>query len=103
MVNPLYVLVDLAVAVLAARSIRLLRTSSPWASVGWAFAFVYGTVSAVEFSLPPLHQLAGRVAYGVLVLAAVAFIVSGSRNEPQGDPWWWPRRTVRRTPRPRRP
>lgn len=103
MVNPLYVLVDLAIAVLAARSIRLLRREAPWGTLGWGFAFLYGVVSAVEFSLPPVHRLAGRIAYGAVAGAALAFIVSGIRSEPQGDPWWWPRRTVRRTPRPRRP
>ncbi len=103
MVNPLYVLVDLAICVLAVRSMRLLGTGSPWATVAWAFVFIYGAAEAVAYSQPPLHQLAGRAGYGALILVAVAFIVSGIRNEPQGDPWWWPRRTARRTPRPRRP
>ena len=103
MVNPFYVLVDLAICVLAIRSMGLLRAGSPWATAAWAFAFVYGAAEAIAYSQPLVHRPAGQVGYGALVLVAVAFIVSGIRNEPQGDPWWWPRRTVRRTPRPRRP
>lgn len=106
MVNPLYVLVDLAVCVLAVRSIGLLRTSSRWATLGWVFALVWGAASAIEFSLPAFHRMAAQAAYGSLLVAAAAFIVSAVKDERQGEPWWWPLRLGRtraeRGPRPGR-
>jgi len=90
-VNPLYVLVDLAVCVLAVRSIALVRGRAPWAAAGWACAFGYGAAAAIEFTLPPVHRGAGQVAHAALIAVAAAFIVSAIRDEPQGEPWFWPR------------
>lgn len=105
-VNPLYVLVDLALCVLAVRSIGLLRGSSPWATLGWAFAFGYGAATAVEYALPPFHRPAAQIAYACLLAVAAAFIISAVKDERQGDPWWWPLRLGRtraeRGPRPGR-
>jgi hypothetical protein len=94
-VNPIYVLVDLALCVLAVRSIGLLRSSSPWAALGWAFAFGYGAATAVEYALPPFHRIAAQIAYACLLAAAAAFIISAVKDERQGDPWWWPLRLGR--------
>jgi hypothetical protein len=94
-VNPLYVLVDLAVCILAVRSIGLLRFVSRWATLGWIFAFGYGAASAIEFSFPPFHRHAAQAAYGCLLVVAAAFVTSAVKDERQGEPWWWPLRLSR--------
>ena len=95
MVNPLYVLVDLALCILAVRSIGLLYRSSPWATIGWVFAFGYGAAKAIEYSLPPFQRLAAQIAYACLLAVTAAFIVSAVKDERQGAPWWWPLRLGR--------
>ena len=42
MVNPLWARVDAAVALLAVRSILIVRGGSPFTTLGWFLAFWYG-------------------------------------------------------------
>jgi hypothetical protein len=104
MVNPLWALVDAAVAVVAIRSILLVRGRSPFTALGWFLAFWYGVVQAVRFSSPEndLQRLAGPVAYWLMIGLALAFIVGSFRDERQAEPWWWPVR-LGRTRAERRP
>jgi hypothetical protein len=92
MVNPLWALVDAAVALLAVRSILIVRGKSPFTTLGWFLAFWYGAVQAVRYTSPslPLRLFAGQAAYGLLIALAVAFIVGSFRDERQAEPWWWP-------------
>jgi hypothetical protein len=94
MVNPLFVIFDLAVIVLATRSMLILGRSALWTSLGWAFTIAYGAAAALEFSSPDrsFHHAAGFVATGALLLMTVSFIVAGFRDEPQAEPWAWPTR-----------
>jgi hypothetical protein len=88
--NPLFVAVDLAVAVVAVRSALLLRRRSPFSTVGWLLTIGFGLAAATEYGIPALHAVAGQVAHGFLVVLAVAFIIAGIRDEPQAEPLLWP-------------
>ena len=94
MINPIFVVFDLAVAVLAVRSAQLLLRyrRSPFSLLGWALTAGYGAASALEFASPALHQRAGQVAYGFLIALATAFIIGAVRDEPQAEPLLWPLR-----------
>ena len=86
----IYVVLLSALTVLSIRSLAALRGAAPWTSAGWAFTIAYDCTASAEIILrthAPLH-----VAYWFLVALAVAFVVAGLRDEPQADPWWWPRR-----------
>lgn len=101
-INPLFVLADVAIAVLAVRSALMLRRRSPLSALGWMLAIGYGLASAVEFAVPALHHVAGQVAYGFLLALALAFIAGGIRDEPQAEPLLWPVR-IGKTRAKRRP
>ena len=75
---------------LAARSVAILRTGSPWTSAGWLLTALYFVLAAGKVGLnwtPPYH--AEYVSLGLLTLA---FVAAGVRDEPQAEPWYWPSR-----------
>jgi hypothetical protein len=94
-VNPLFVLVDLAVVVVAVRSLRLVAGRAACTTIGWVFVVGYGAAGAVKFSTPPLHQAAGIAMTACLVGMAAAFVAAGVRDEPQAEPLLWPQRLGR--------
>jgi hypothetical protein len=87
---PFNLAIDAFGLILSVRSIFILQRGSPWMSAGWAVAAVY-------FITLFLHNLKGSATLGApgeyaLVLAvAVVWIVAVVRDEPQAEPWWWPR------------
>lgn len=91
-INPMFVAFDLALAALAIRSVWVIRGRSPLTALGWTFAVGYGLAKAAQYALPGLGPGAGRVAYGCLLLMAVAFVVAGIRDERQAEPLLWPLR-----------
>jgi hypothetical protein len=85
-----YVALLTLLSVLSLRTLAVLRTSAPWTSAGWAFTIGYDCAATVEIVAHvhlPLH-----LAYWFLAALIVAFVIAGVRDEPQGDPWWWPTR-----------
>lgn len=95
MVNPLFVLFDLAVVVLAVRSLRLVAGQATCTTVGWLFVAGYGAAGAIKFSTPPLHQATSWAMTACLVGMAAAFVAAGVRDEPQAEPLLWPQRLGR--------
>jgi hypothetical protein len=89
-VQPFFVAFDTAIAALSLRSIAALGRRAPWTSAGWAGTIGWALASIVEFSAPSVHAVAAAVAYGFVVVLAIAFAVAGVRDEPQAEPWWWP-------------
>ena len=87
---PFNLAVDAFGFLLSLRSIFILRTVSPWMTAGWAVAAIYFVTLFV-------HNLNGRVTFGALpeyalvLIVAVVWIVAVVRDEPQAEPWWWPR------------
>jgi len=74
---------------LSLRSVAVLRARSRWTMLGWlatAAYFVIAAIDAARASPAPLHL--DYIALGAL---AAAFVVAGIRDEPQAEPWWWPR------------
>lgn len=97
MVNPLFVAFDLALVALAVRSMLVLGRRAPATGLGWLFTAAYGVAAALKYGSPDpvYHAAAGTVAFGTLVPLSIAFVVAGVRDEPQAEPWWWPRRIGR--------
>lgn len=85
-----FVFFDVALAVVAVRSIWVLRERAVWTRSGWAATFGYCLAAAVEFSVPAAHVTAGYVAWGFLALLTTAFAIGFVRDEPQAEPWHWP-------------
>ncbi len=74
------------------RSLAILRTRAPWTSAGWFWTLGYCVAAAIEFSGATELPAAAYAGYACLALLTIAFIVAGVRDEPQAEPWWWPRR-----------
>jgi hypothetical protein len=78
----------LILAALCVRTIVVLRGAAPWTSAGWCATLAYCAAEGLEVLQGrhlPLH-----LPYLFLAALTVAFIVAGIRDEPQGEPWWWP-------------
>ncbi len=88
--NVLFVLFDVALAVLAVRSLLVLGTRAPLTSLGWLGTFGYCVPAGIRFTGLVTASTLTYVADGFLVLLAAAFVVAGIRDEPQAEPWWWP-------------
>lgn len=74
---------------LSIKSVAVLGARSRATAVGWiatAAYFVIAAVDAVRARSAPAH-----VDYAVLAILTIAFVVAGVRDEPQAEPWWWPR------------
>ena len=85
-----YVAALTLLTVLALRTVAVLRDAAPWTSAGWCATIAYDLTAGYELlahARLPLH-----VPYWFLVALVVAFAIAGLRDEPQGEPWWWPRR-----------
>jgi hypothetical protein len=79
-----------ALTILSLRTIVILRLEAPWTTAGWAFTILYDCGASYEIlshTHLPLHA-----SYIALVALIAAFVVAGVRDEPQGEPWWWPSR-----------
>jgi hypothetical protein len=79
-----------ALTILSLRTIVILKREAPWTTAGWACTILYDCGASSEIlshTHMPLHA-----PYIALAALIVAFLVAGVRDEPQGDPWWWPSR-----------
>ncbi len=73
---------------LSLRSVSVLRSGSPWTSVGWLLTAAYFALelgAVVRRAATPLH-----LDYVLLALLTLAFVAAGVRDERQAEPWWWP-------------
>ena len=79
----------LAGAALSFASIRVLRRRSPWTILGWLATAAYFAIAGYDVvrARPALAHLD----YAALTVLTVCFVVAGIRDEPQAEPWWWPR------------
>lgn len=85
----LFAVALIALTALSLRSVGVLRTRSPWTSLGWAATVGYCAAASFELR-GPSHHLAQAVAYGFLAVLIAGFVVAGVRDEPQAEPWYWP-------------
>jgi hypothetical protein len=91
-VHPIYAILDIALAVLSARSIVILGVRAPWTSAGWIGTLGYCIAAFVEYSGAAMRPMWATASYLCLAALTVAFVVAGVRDEPQAEPWWWPKR-----------
>lgn len=71
------------------KSVAVLGGRSRWTAAGWILTAVYFAIAAFDAaraSRAPFH-----LDYIVLGALSIAFVVAGTRDEPQAEPWWWPR------------
>jgi hypothetical protein len=85
-----YLAILTALTILSLRTIVVLKWDARWTTAGWAYTILYDCTASYEILSHrhlPLHG-----PYIALVALIVAFVIAGVRDEPQGDPWWWPSR-----------
>ena len=87
-----FVVVDVAVAILALRSLAVLQLRAPWTSAGWVATAGYFTTAAWRYAHADPQRGTMLVAEGFFVVLAAAFIVAVVRDEPQAEPLLWPSR-----------
>ena len=88
----MFAILGIVLALLSARSIVVLGVRAPWTSAGWIGTIAYCIVAAGEYSGVGTRPLWATASYLCLAALTVAFVVAGVRDEPQAEPWWWPRR-----------
>lgn len=90
--NVLYVVFDVAVAILALRSLMVLGRRAPWTSLGWSAAVGYFAAAAWRYAHSGPQRDVMLAAEGFFVVLAAAFVVAVVRDEPQAEPLMWPSR-----------
>ncbi len=90
--NLFYVAVDVAVAILAIRSLAVLGTRAPWTSIGWVATAGYGLAAGWRYAHDGPVPGIGLVTSGCFIVLTAAFIVGVVRDEPQAEPLLWPTR-----------
>jgi hypothetical protein len=88
-----------------AKTIAVLGSRAPWTSSAWALTGLYFVAVLVKVTFAP--RLPGTLEYAILAALTVVFVVAAVRDEPQAEPWWWPKhlgltRAQRRAPLPPR-
>ena len=83
-------LISLLGIAVCAKTIAVLGSRAPWTSGGLTLMALYFVAVLVKITLNP--PLPGMLDYALLAALTVAFVVAGVRDEPQAEPWWWPRR-----------
>jgi hypothetical protein len=89
MIANLYVVFLGLLTLLSLRTLAVLGGAAPWTSLGWLATIGYDTAATYEL-LAHVH-LPAHLPYLLLGALLAAFVVAGVRDEPQGEPWWWPR------------
>jgi hypothetical protein len=87
----LYLVVDGFGVFLAVRSLFILRTGSPWSSVGWLCTALFFAL-LFERASTRRHGLGQPFDVGLLIGLALTFGIGTSRDERQAEPWFWPTR-----------
>jgi hypothetical protein len=90
--------------VVCAKSVSVLGNRAPWTFGAWIFTALYFLAVLIKVTRVP--HLPNAIEYTILAALTVAFVVAGIRDEPQAEPWWWPKRlgltrAQRRAPAPR--
>jgi hypothetical protein len=91
-VNLPFVVFDVAVVVLALRSLAVLGRRAPWTSAGWTATAGYFGFAAWRYAHDGPQREAMLLAEACFAVLAVAFIVAVMRDEPQAEPLLWPSR-----------
>jgi hypothetical protein len=91
-VNPIYVAIDVAVVILALRSLMVLGRRAPWTSLGWSATVGYFGAAAWRYAHTGPQREVMLAAEGCFVVLAAAFLVAVVRDEPQAEPLMWPSR-----------
>lgn len=87
-----YVVFDVAVALLAIRSLMVLGTRAPWTSAGWTATLGYFVSAAWRYAHEAPQPGIMLFAQGCFIALAAAFFVAVLRDEPQAEPLLWPSR-----------
>ena len=88
-----YVVFDVAVAVLAVRSLIVLRRAkAPWTSAGWTATLGYFVSAAWRYAHEGPQRGTMLFAQGCFLVLAAAFFIAVIRDEPQAEPLLWPSR-----------
>lgn len=88
-----YVAIDVAVSVLAIRSLIVLgRARAPFTSAGWTATLGYFASAAWRYSHDEPQPGVMLFAQGCFIVLAAAFLIAVVRDEPQAEPLLWPRR-----------
>jgi hypothetical protein len=74
---------------LSLKSVAVLRSPSAWTIAGWVFTALYCAIAAYDVARN--RHAPAHVDYVILAFLTICFIVAGRRDEPQAEPWWWPR------------
>jgi hypothetical protein len=88
-VGYLYAALLTALTILSIRTLVVLKTAAPFTSGGWAFTILYDCTATAEIATHTHAPFA--LAYVFLAALIIAFAIAGVRDEPQADPWYWPR------------
>jgi hypothetical protein len=87
-----YVVFDVAVGLLALRSLMVLGTVAPWTSAGWVATTGYCAAAAWRYAHDGPVPGVMLIGTGCFVVLAAAFIIAVVRDEPQAEPLLWPTR-----------
>lgn len=87
-----YTVFDVAIAVLALRSLMVLRARAPWTSLGWAATLGYFVSAAWRYAHDGPQPGIMVFAQACFVVLAAAFFIAVIRDEPQAEPLLWPSR-----------
>ncbi len=74
---------------LSLKSAAVLDARSRATALGWLLTAAYFGVAASDAARAasaPYH-----IDYALIAALTVAFGIAGARDEPQAEPWWWPR------------
>jgi hypothetical protein len=73
------------------KSAAVLRRRSLWTLAGWLATAAYFAIAGVDAARG--SRAVAHLDYVTLGLLTLCFVVAGIRDEPQAEPWWWPRGT----------
>jgi hypothetical protein len=72
------------------KSAAVLRRRSVWTLAGWLATAAYFVIAGIDAARGT--RAVAHLDYVALALLIACFAAAGARDEPQAEPWWWPRR-----------